>query len=191
MLPDLPIPYGTEGYAGSFSLKQSKQDALILPVVAGLVVLFDQLTKHLVAAWLEVGQSWSVVPRLASIFRITYVTNAGVAFGMFPGASTLFAIIPVVAVLAILVYGWSLPANQALMRMALALPLGGAIGNLADRLRHGSVVDFIDLSFWPLRQWPIFNLADASIVTGVGLMMLLMLWEERREREEQRAVEDG
>ena len=173
MLSDLPIPHRTEGYAGSFSLRQSKRDALILPVMAGLVVFFDQLTKYLVTVWLEVGQSW------------------GVAFGLFPGASTLFAIIPAVAVLAILAYGWSLPANQALMRMALALPLGGAIGNLADRLRQGSVVDFIDLSFWPLRQWPIFNLADASIVTGVGLMMLLMLWEERQEREERRAVEDG
>lgn len=154
-------------------------------------MLFDQITKHLVTAWLEVGQSWGVVPGLASIFRITHVTNTGVAFGLFPGAGTLFAIVHAVAALAILVYGWSLPPNHALMRMALALPLGGAIGNLADRLRYGSVVDFIDLSFWPLRQWPIFNLADASIVTGVGLLLLLMLWEERREREEQRVVEDG
>ena len=78
------------------------------------------------------------------------------------------------------------------MRAALGLQLGGTIGNnLVDRLRQGFVVDFIDLSFWPLHEWPLFNLADASIVTGVALLALLMLWEERRELAKQQAAADG
>ena len=71
------------------------------------------------------------------------------------------------------------------MRMVLAFSLGGAIGNLVDRLRQGFVVDFIDLNFWPLHEWPIFNLADSSIVAGVVMLSLLMLWEEWRERGKQ------
>lgn len=164
-------------------MKRSKRDALVLPVVAAFIVLVDQLSKYLVMAWLEVGQSCDIVPWLAPIFRITHVTNTGVAFGLFPGAGAFFAAISAVVVVAILVYCWRLPSEQWWMRVMLAFPLGGAIGNLVDRLRQGFVVDFIDLNFWPLHEWPIFNLADSSIVAGVVLLALLMLWEERRERQ--------
>lgn len=154
-------------------------------------MLIDQLSKYLVTMWLEEGQSWDIVPWLAPIFHFTHVTNTGVAFGLFPGVGGLFTIIPAVVVVAILIYGWHLPDEQWLMRIVLALPLGGAIGNLVDRLHRGSVVDFIDLNFWPLHDWPIFNLADSSIVAGVTLLALLMMWEERRARDGQRVVEDG
>jgi len=142
-------------------------------------------------ARLEEGQSWVVVPWLAPIFRITHVTNTGVAFGLFPGASVFFTVVSTVVVVTILAYGWNLPGDNGLMRVVLALPLGGAIGNLTDRLRQGFVVDFIDLNFWPLHDWPIFNLADSSIVAGVVLLALLMLWEERREQDGRRMLEDG
>lgn len=153
--------------------------------MAALIVLIDQFSKYLVMASLEVGQSWDVAPWLVPIFSITHVTNTGVAFGLFPGVGASFAIVPVIVSVMILVYSWSLPAEQWLTRVVLALPLGGAVGNLVDRLRQGFVVDFIDLNFWPLHEWPIFNLADSSIVAGVVLLSLLMLWEERREQREQ------
>jgi signal peptidase II len=155
---------------------------LVFPVVAAFIVLVDQISKYLVMTRLEVGQSWSIAPWLTPIFRITHVTNTGVAFGMFPGVGTLFAVVQAAVAVTIVVYCWNLPAEEWLMRVVLALPLGGAIGNLVDRLHRGFVVDFFDLNFWPLDSWAIFNIADASIVTGVVLLSLLMLWEEQRER---------
>jgi signal peptidase II len=75
------------------------------------------------------------------------------------------------------------------MHVALGLQLGGASGNLIDRLRFGgSVLDFIDLNFWPLRRWPVFNVADSSIVVGVTLLTLLMLWAEWREERASREL---
>lgn len=170
-------------------MKRSKRGTLALLVMAAFIVLADQLTKYLVLTRLEVGQSWNIVPWLAPIFRITHVTNTGVAFGLFPGVGRFFAIIPAVVAVTIIIYCWQLPDEQWLMRLVLAFPLGGAIGNLVDRLRQGFVVDFIDLNFWPLHEWPIFNLADSSLVAGVVLLTLLMLWEEQRERSERQVVE--
>ena len=168
-----------------------RRDALVLPVMAALVVLVDQLSKYLVLAWLGEGQSWDVAPWLAPIFRITHVTNTGAAFGLFRGWGDFFMIVAAVVIVAIIVYYHQLPDGQRLMRIALGLQLGGAIGNLVDRLRQGFVVDFIDLNFWPLHKWPVFNLADSSIVAGVALLALLMMWEERRARDGQRMVEGG
>jgi signal peptidase II len=162
-----------------------------LPATAALVVLVDQLSKRWVTAWLREGQSWDVVPWLASVFRITHVTNTGAAFGLFRGWGDFFIVVAVVVIVAIVVYYRHLPDGQWLMRVALGLQLGGAIGNLVDRLRQGFVVDFIDLNFWPLHNWPVFNLADSSLVAGVTLLALWMIWEERRERNRKRVVERG
>ncbi len=160
--------------------------------MAVLVLLVDQISKHLVTTWLKVGQSWDIVPWLAPVVRITYTTNTGAAFGLFPQWGGFLILVAVVVIVVIVLYYHHLPDGQLLMRVALGLQLGGAIGNnLVDRLRQGFVVDFIDLSFWPLRDWPIFNLADASIVAGVTILALLMLREEMRERDGQQVVEDG
>ena len=163
-----------------------------MPAVAALVVLLDQLTKHLVTTRLDVGQSWDIVPGLAPIFRITLVTNTGAAFGLLQGWSNVFIVIAIIVITVIIFYTHSIPDGQTLMRVAMGLQLGGAMGNLVDRLRYqGSVVDFFDLNFWPLREWPVFNVADASIVSGVTLLALLMLWEERREYVMRQAAEDA
>ena len=163
-----------------------------MPATAILVVLLDQLSKHLVTTWLGVGQSWDVAPWLAPVFHITYVTNTGAAFGLFRGGGDIFIIIAALVVVAILVYYRQLSDGQWLMRLALGLQLGGAIGNnLVDRLFRGFVVDFIDLNFWPLRDWPVFNLADSSVVVGVSLLALLMFLEERREQQAQRVAQNG
>ena len=163
-------------------MKRSKRDTLALLIIAAFIVLLDQITKYLVLTGLDVGQSLDIAPWLAFIFRVTRVTNTGVAFGLFPGVGRFFSVIPAVVVVTIIIYCWQLPDDQWLMRLVMALPLGGAIGNLVDRLRQGFVVDFIDLNFWPLHKWPIFNLADTFIVTGVVLLSFLILWEERREQ---------
>jgi signal peptidase II len=162
------------------------------PVVAALVILADQLSKYWVATRLPEGQSWYITPWLAPVLRLTHVTNTGVAFGLFPGLGILFVIVSIVVVVVILVYEWQLPHNQWLIRLALGLQLGGAIGNnLIDRVRLGSVVDFIDLNFWPLQTFPVFNLADASITVGVIMLAALLLLEERRGQMAGRMVEES
>lgn len=150
--------------------------------MAGLSVLVDQVTKHFVRAKLTPGQSLNLIPELSSLFRITYVTNSGAAFGLFPNWSQVFIVVAVIVIVALIWYYVHLSGGRQLVQLALGLQLGGAIGNLVDRLRFaGHVVDFIDLNFWPLRRWPVFNIADASIVTGVTLLTLLMVWEEWQE----------
>ena len=170
-------------------MKRKKSEILLLPVVASLVLLIDQISKHLVTTRLGSIQSWAML-WLASVFRITHVTNTGVAFGLFPRGGSFFIVVAVVVIVAIIVYYRHLPDGQWMMRIALGLQLGGAFGNLVDRLRQGRVVDFIQFNFWPLRNRPVFNLADLSIVTGVVLLAILMLWEEWREQGRQKLVEN-
>jgi signal peptidase II len=97
----------------------------------------------------------------------------------------------VIVIVTVMIYYRFLPDGQALTRIALGLQLGGAIGNLVDRLRQGFVVDFIDFNYWPMRNWPVSNVADISIVTGVSLLALLMVWEEYCERKGQQAAAGG
>ena len=163
-----------------------------MPVTAVLVLLADQISKYFIVAGLPEGQSVEVVSWLAPVLRFTHVTNTGAAFGLFRGAGDIFLVIAAIVIVAIIVFYRQLPDSQWLMRVALGLQLGGATGNFVDRLRHGgSVVDFIDLNFWPLREWPVFNVADSSLVVGVILLALLLVDEERREREQQQAASDG
>ncbi len=171
-------------------MKQRKRDILILLTTAALVLLADQVSKYFVTAWLEEGQSWDITSWLAPFFRITYVTNTGAAFGLFPQWGGFLIVVAAVVIVAIIVYYRHLSDGQWLIRIALGLQLGGAIGNnLVDRLRQGYVVDFIDLNFWPLHNWPIFNLADTAVVAGVTVLALVMLWEEWCEQDKQRVAE--
>lgn len=161
----------------------------MLPIVVTLILLADQASKHLVTTRLGEGQSWNVTPWLAPILHITYVTNTGAAFGLFPNWGQFFVFVAVIVIVVLVLYYLHLSDGQWLVRLALGLQLGGAIGNLIDRLRWGFVVDFVDLNFWPLHNWPVFNVADSSIVVGVSLLTLVMLWEdwhEERERRKQR-----
>ena len=160
-----------------------------MPITATIVLTADQITKHLVATQLAEGQSWDLAPWLAPVFSITHVTNTGVAFGMLQGLGSLFAIAHVVAAVAIILYSRRLPAGQWALRLALGFALGGSIGNLIDRVLQGYVVDFIDVNFWPLQDFPVWNIADNSIVVGVALMLVLLMWEERQERLKQQAAE--
>ncbi len=162
--------------------------------MAAAILLADQITKYFVTAKLQEGQSMDLTPWLTPIFRITHVTNTGIAFGLFPNGSYFFIGVAIVVIAAIILYYHQLSDGQWLMRMALGLQLGGASGNLLDRLRHqGRVVDFIDLNFWPLHHWPVSNIADISIVSGVIVLTIMMLWEERQLAQEgqQESVEYG
>ena len=148
---------------------------LLLAGVAAVVVGLDQLTKYWVMASLPEGNWWSPLPGGAwHFFRITHTTNSGAAFGIFPKQGGVFVLVAAVVVVAIVLYYRYLPQGDWLIRLSLGLQLGGAIGNLIDRLRFGYVVDFIDVGFWP-----IFNIADASITIGV-ILIAYGLWRGDR-----------
>ncbi len=150
-----------------------------MPSILGiaLVIFFlDQLTKYLVLQHIPLGESWSFFPALARLFRFTHITNTGAAFGMFPQLGVAFMIVAIIVIIAIVLFYHHLPIANPWIRLSLGLQLGGALGNLADRLNYGHVVDFVDIGFWP-----IFNLADLSIVGGVAILAY-HLWREDNSR---------
>lgn len=140
------------------------------------VVLLDQLSKIMVDSGLELHESRSVVDGLLSL---TYVRNRGAAFGLLsdaglPYQSLLFTLVSLAALTAIGLYAWRLPPAQRLAQGALALVMGGAVGNLIDRARLGHVIDFVDV-YWGVHHWPAFNVADSAISIGVALLVLDVL----------------
>jgi signal peptidase II len=141
-----------------------------------VLVVLDQITKALVVGALELHEYRPLVPGLLSL---SHVRNYGAAFGILsdadlPYQAALFSGLSFVALLAIAGYAWRLPVESRLPQAALALILGGAIGNLIDRVRLGYVVDFVHV-YWKQHQWPDFNLADSAITVGVGLLILDIL----------------
>ena len=149
----------------------------VLPAVAVLVVALDQWAKHLVVTNLALYESWAPIPALENIFTIHHITNTGAAFGLFQDGNLFFMIVAVIVSLVILFYYRYVPDGQWFVRLSLGLQLGGALGNLVDRLRTGSVVDFLNFQIWP-----VFNVADMSIIGGVILLALLLLREDYLER---------
>jgi signal peptidase II len=139
--------------------------------VAALIILIDQISKNLVLRNLGLGEAWNPVLFLEPFVTVTHVTNTGAAFGLFKDHGTLFAIVAIVVVVGIVVFYRYFPPNQIWLRVSLGLQLGGALGNLWDRVRLGSVVDFIDFKIWP-----VFNLADTAIVVGVAILAIYLLF---------------
>lgn len=145
--------------------------------IGTLVILIDQYIKVLVRANMPVGSIWAPSPEIAPYFRFLHIENSGAAFGMFQSGGVIFGAIAVVVSIVIAYYAARLPEGQWALRVALGLQLGGAIGNLIDRVVNGPVTDFFNLmSMW---NTPIFNVADLSITTGVIVLVLLM-WDESR-----------
>ncbi len=141
-----------------------------MPVVAILTLVADRISKWVVMANLRPGESWNPVAGLERYVSLTYVTNTGAAFGLFPDYGTIFMIIAVVVIVAIVIYYRRLPGDRWLVQISLGLQLAGALGNLLDRLRYGHVIDFIDFKIWP-----VFNLADSSIFVGVVILAFYLL----------------
>jgi signal peptidase II len=152
--------------------------------ITAVIITIDHLTKVVVESWLPLNSSITPFPDWLPFFRITHVSNTGAAFGLFPQAGPLFMVVAMIVAVVILFYNFQLPAGHRLLRIALGLQMGGALGNMIDRFRLGHVTDFFDVG-----RWPVFNIADASIVSGVIVLGYLMLLEHQRERQEQRELE--
>ncbi|MEE9162693.1 MAG: signal peptidase II [Candidatus Neomarinimicrobiota bacterium] len=134
------------------------------------VVALDQLTKYLVRQNLELNASVAV---LGEFFRLTYVENTGIVFGIQVGSALpLFTLFSLVATLLIMAYFYSERTSRLAVRISLAVLLGGAVGNLIDRLLFGRVVDFLDFGIGQYRFF-VFNIADSAVTVGVASFLLL------------------
>lgn len=152
-------------------MKKCKKKITGSVIVAVTVAVADQATKAVIVSWLVWGEARTLIPGL---FNIVYYKNTGAAFGIFAsgGASrTIFlTVVSLVAlvIIAVLIH----KSDDRRNAFALSLIAGGAAGNLVDRLRYGSVVDFLDFHLGTL-HWPAFNIADSAITTGVLIMLYL------------------
>ena len=146
---------------------------LIALGVAGAVIVLDQLTKTVVASRMELHQS---IPVIEGFVALTYVRNTGVAFGLLAGRWIAFRVqfLLGVSAFAVTLLVWFLrgvPPERRLLVAACGAVLGGAVGNMIDRVALGEVIDFVDLSLGAY-HWPAFNVADAAITLGVAVLCL-------------------
>jgi signal peptidase II len=155
-----------------------------LLLISALIYLADQLTKKLVAAHIPIGGAIPVIP---GVLRITHWTNEGAAFSLFADSASPHAVrwglvgFTILATLAVLVALIRLGNRISAATVALALILGGALGNLHDRILTGSVVDFIEVHIIHY-HWPDFNVADSAVVTGACLLLLDSLLPKRSDQ---------
>ncbi len=153
----------------------------LMLVIAAIVVLLDRATKLWIVFHIEPGHAIVIVPR---VFRLTHVLNTGAAFSMFEGSTSptlvrnLLIGFSIVAVVVVLLLIWKMGRSITLTSVALALILGGAVGNLYDRIRFAYVVDFLEVHIIHY-HWPDFNVADSAIVVGACLLLLEMLRPQR------------
>ena len=154
---------------------------IILFLVAAVIVLLDQYTKALVRNNLGINEIWSPWPWLTPYARVVHLSNTGVAFGMFQGMGGVFTVMAIIVSGAIIYFyprvldeGWT-------FRLAMMLCLGGALGNLVDRITSGYVTDFISVG-----NFFVFNVADSSITVGVGFL-ILGVWLQERQKKKQEA----
>jgi signal peptidase II len=149
--------------------------------ISGIIVAMDQASTAAIRATLPVHSSVSVIP---GFLDLTHVQNPGAAFGLlsaaeFPFKPVVMIAVALAALVAVAVYAVTLPADQRIARVGLALILGGAIGNLIDRFTAGVVVDFVDV-YWREYHFWAFNVADSAITVGVALMLLDAMGVGRR-----------
>lgn len=150
-----------------------KQMSIML-LVALVVLLLDQASKYLIEATVPYNTSWMPLAWLAPFFQITHIGNTGIAFGLFSGGGMIFALVALVVTAVLFYYNYTLPSGHIALRIVLGVILGGALGNLIDRLRQGYVTDFLD--FGP---WPVFNVADMAVVFG-ALTLAWFMWREEK-----------
>ena len=157
-------------------MKGTRYNMLLL--IASLVVVVDQVTKWLIVQNFRMHEALPVIP---DFFDLVYVRNKGAAFGILADTGFRVPFLLTTTMVAVVFLVWfyrQLKPEQVLSRSALSMVLGGAVGNLIDRLRLGEVIDFLDVH-WFQHHWPAFNVADSAICVGVG-MLLLAQWRDSR-----------
>lgn len=148
-----------------------------LYIVVSLAILtVDQLTKWIVITRFNPGESITVIPHL---FLLTYVKNPGGAFGILAYQTDKFVVLAILLVVVMVAAHFFLDKTSLALNLALAFLTGGVLGNLADRLRTGFVIDFFDF-----RVWPVFNVADTFICIGTALLIYILLFSRSSRKDE-------
>jgi len=145
--------------------------------IAGALIALDQWTKNLVRVNLALGETWlpDALSWLSPYARVVHWFNTGAAFGMFQSGSSVFMVLAIIVTGAIIYYFPKVDDHDWTLRLAMSMQLAGALGNLIDRLMHdGKVTDFISVG-----TFPVFNVADASISVGTGILLLGVYLQER------------
>lgn len=158
-----------------------------LPLIglAGFVVALDQITKAIVTANLAISEIWSPFTWLIPYARIVHWYNTGVAFGFFQNSNLLFSILASIVAVAIIYYYPQVSSKDVTLRLAMCLQLGGALGNLVDRIVRGHVVDFVSVG-----NFPVFNVADSSITIGVCIL-LYGFWIQEKDAHKKASANDA
>ncbi len=151
------------------------RQSLLLFGMALAIAVIDQVTKFFVRANMDLAESIPAEGR----FRLTYSTNSGSIFGLSLDSTFLLVMAPIVILAILWLYFYYLPPSSRSLRTGLGLLLGGAVGNLIDRIRAGEVTDFIDVRLWGDFHWATFNVADASITVGIVVMIYYFIREVR------------
>ncbi len=159
----------------------SLRSLITVLLVAGVVLLLDQASKQWVLSSIPLYGAVAPIAALDSFFNVVHTTNTGIAFGLFRGGSLIFIIVSSIAVIGIGVYAYKQQGASGWMLFALGLMMGGAAGNLIDRLRYsGQVVDFLQFRLFDHVYFPTFNVADSAVTCGVLLLVWLLYRQERR-----------
>ncbi|HSQ27913.1 MAG TPA: signal peptidase II [Anaerolineales bacterium] len=164
------------------SNKRYFTDYLILLSFAAIIVLLDQWSKELIRTNLAYGEIYRPELWLSQYARLIHWRNTGIVFGLFQNISRLFSLLPAIISLGIIYYFPRVPREDRLIRLSMILYLGGGIGNLIDRLTQGYVTDFVSVG-----NFPVFNIADASISIGVVILALGVFLKEQEEKKLKKA----
>lgn len=149
---------------------------MLVLLLSVAIVILDQVTKQWVAMRFYLGESLPVVP---GWFNLVHVRNTGAAWGMLGGLNGLLVLLSLVVLLVLIFFRRSFLTDSLIHRLALALMIGGIVGNLLDRVRLQYVVDFLDFC-WRNHHFPAFNVADSAICVGVGLYMVSALFPAKQ-----------
>ena len=156
------------------------------------IFILDQVTKFIIKSSMSLHDS---IPVLGNFFRLTYIENTGMAFGISFGHNYFFTVFAFIASIAILIYIFKMKGDQFYARLAMAVIFGGALGNLVDRAIRGSVVDFLDCEFFNINipafkflfidfngfhmtRWPVYNVADIAVTVGMVILLIFISFEK-------------
>ncbi len=156
--------------------------AWVILLVAGVIILLDKLSKDWVRQTIPLNSYKIPIPSLGEYLVFEHVNNYGAAFGILQNQGYLFIGIAAIVVVAILLYARYLPLDQWFVRVLLGLQLGGAVGNVLDRINQGFVTDFVKMGIPGRYYWPNYNIADSSIVLGVLALGVYIMWDDLRKQ---------
>lgn len=166
-------------------MKKKIHSYLVLLLIASIIIALDQWTKALVRDNLAMGEIWMPWVWLSPYARVVHWYNTGVAFGMFQDHGMIFKVLNSIIAVLILVFFPRLSEGDWFLKVALSMQFGGAVGNLIDRFTLGHVTDFISIG-----NFAVFNIADASVTMGVGIMILGLWYQKKRDKAQKALAEN-